>query len=67
MWLKCTKNGCDLDLCYKEPISLNTLAHLEEDFEESDLPFKVDFVDFWSCSENFRKAIQPDLVPIKPQ
>ena len=34
----------DLDLCYQEEIPLNILSHISEDFEESDLPFKVDLV-----------------------
>ncbi|CAG8821255.1 1131_t:CDS:2 [Gigaspora margarita] len=34
----------DLDLCYQENIPENILSHLREDFEESNLPFKVDLV-----------------------
>jgi predicted nucleotidyltransferase len=34
----------DLDLCYQENIPLNTIAHLEEELEESDLPFIVELV-----------------------
>jgi uncharacterized protein len=34
----------DLDLCYREEVPLNTLARLEADLEESDLPFFVELV-----------------------
>jgi uncharacterized protein len=38
------KKYSDLDLCFYGEISLNVLSHIEEDFEESNLPFKVDLV-----------------------
>lgn len=34
----------DLDLCYQEEIPWNVLSHIREDFENSNLPFKVDLV-----------------------
>lgn len=55
----------DLDLCYFEDIPINALAHLAEDFEESNLPYKVDIVDWKSCDEVFRGLIQRDLVFIQ--
>jgi hypothetical protein len=39
------KKFSDLDLCYQDNITLNTLAHLESDLEESDLPFLVELID----------------------
>jgi len=54
----------DLDLCFFDTIPINVLAHIDEDFEESDLPFKVDIVDWNKCSETFRTMIKPDLVRI---
>ena len=38
------KEYSDLDLCYYEEIPWNVLDHLDEDFEQSDLPFKVELV-----------------------
>jgi predicted nucleotidyltransferase len=38
------KTLSDLDLCFFENIPLNVLAHIDEDFEESDLPYTVDMV-----------------------
>ena len=59
------KRLSDLDLCFMEPISRKILGRLEEDFEESDLPFKVDVGDYQSFNQNFKKIIQPDLMLIK--
>ena len=44
-WL--AKEYSDLDLCIlgKTPLSFRTLGLLEEAFEDSDLPYKVDVVD----------------------
>lgn len=50
----------DLDLCVmgEEPLSLGTMADLQEAFSESDLPIKVDIVDWTTTEENFRKIIR---------
>jgi predicted nucleotidyltransferase len=56
----------DLDLCLKakngEPLTLKQLAVLEEAFSESLLPFKVDVVDWYTLSEPFKLAIEPQLI-----
>lgn len=51
----------DLDICFLEPIPLAVQAHIEEDFEESDLPFQVDLTDFNLMTPSFQKHIQKDL------
>lgn len=58
------KKYSDLDLCIKacEPLSLNVMSALAEDFSESDLPWKVDLVDWHSISEAFRAIIDRDKV-----
>lgn len=56
------KRFSDLDLCYKEKIPSLTLSKLEEDFEESDLPFKVDIINWNYCSNNFKELIAKDMV-----
>ena len=54
----------DLDLCYQEEIPLNVLSHIHEDFENSNLPFKVDLV-FWGwMDERFQELIRGDLILI---
>jgi type I restriction enzyme S subunit len=45
-----------------EPIPLNVLSHIDEDFEESDLPFKVDVVNYLTCDKNFQNMIKKDLI-----
>jgi predicted nucleotidyltransferase len=55
----------DLDVCYKEYIPDNIIIQLEEKFEESDLPFKVDLLDWHHCTKDFQTHIEPDLIPIQ--
>lgn len=55
----------DLDLYYKEEIPLPILNHIEEDFEESDLPFKVDLIDWQTASKEFRAAIKDNVLVIQ--
>lgn len=52
----------DLDLAYKEPLAEKTVIQLETAFEESDLPFKVDLVNYSKCSEAFKKIIDAEAV-----
>jgi len=55
------KRFSDLDLCYKEPIPDGVIIELEEKFEESDLPFKIDFLDWKRCTKDFQELISKDL------
>lgn len=57
----------DLDLCVvgPEPLGLSLQAILAEDFAESDLPWKVDVVDWATTSEAFRKIIEGDKVVLQ--
>lgn len=50
----------DLDLAVitEQPLSLERHADLVDAFSESDLPWKVDIVDWAATSENFRQIIQ---------
>jgi len=52
----------DLDICFMEPIPFNVQSHIREDFEESNLPFTVDLVDWNSCSDEFKKRIVENRV-----
>ncbi|MBA3239088.1 MAG: nucleotidyltransferase domain-containing protein [Parachlamydiaceae bacterium] len=52
----------DLDICFFENIPWNVRAHIDEDFEESDLPYKVDVIDWNACDETFQNLIKKDLV-----
>ena len=55
----------DLDLLVKEPLPWQVRSQLEEDFEESDLPFEVDMVEWNRCDTDFQKQIEKDLEVIQ--
>lgn len=57
----------DLDLAIMgdEPLPLETRARLEEAFSESELPWKVDVLDWALTDIIFRKIIQKQSFPIK--
>ena len=61
------KDYSDLDLAVvgKGPLDWNMLGHLKEAFEESNLPMRVDVLDWHSISESFRKVIERDCVVIQ--
>ena len=59
------KRFSDLDLCFFEDISFRVLSRIAEGFEESDLPFKVDMVNWNKCKETFQDLIKNDLVCIQ--
>lgn len=58
----------DLDLAIdanQTPLPQKTMALLLDDFEESDLPYKVDIID-WNCiSNDFRLIIQKEKKRLK--
>ncbi len=54
----------DLDLCIMEDLPSNIIFKIEEDFRESDLPFKVELLEWHKISEDFRRSIKNDLVPL---
>lgn len=56
----------DLALIASEPLSLDVRAALAEQFSESDLPWKVDVVDWASTSDVFREIIKRDKVVVQP-
>jgi type I restriction enzyme S subunit len=55
----------DLAILADQPLDWSVSAALAEDFSESDLPFKVDFVDWATTSEIFRKIIETDKVVLQ--
>lgn len=58
----------DLDLAIDagRRLTLDEAAMLREAFEESDLPWRVDAVDWHAVGERFRKLIASDRVPLAP-
>lgn len=61
------KKFSDLDLVIiaAAPLPLDLCASLSEDFSESDLPWRVDVVDWATTSDVFRKIIERDRVVIQ--
>lgn len=55
----------DLAIVSESNISEQTLAELKYDLSESDLPYKVDIVDYSQVDEAFKKIIQNNYVVIK--
>lgn len=53
------KKYSDLDIALdnKNELDYSALSHLEEIFSASDLPFKVDLVDYRAISGDFRKIV----------
>ncbi len=60
------KPHSDLDLLLREdgPIDPRRFAALCADFEDSDLPFRVDVLDYHLIDPDFARRIQPDCVPL---
>src|ERR1700678_2918549 len=58
----------DLDLAVitDTPTSFEVSGALREDFSESDLPLRVDIVDWATTSESFRRIIERDKVVVQP-
>ncbi|OOF78862.1 nucleotidyltransferase family protein [Rodentibacter caecimuris] len=54
----------DLDLVVmsEQPLSLRRFADVSEAFSESDLPYKVDLLDWATISEGFREIISKHYV-----
>jgi len=46
----------DIEILGKKPLPSYLKVLIEEALEESDLPFKVDIVDFFNVSEDFKKV-----------
>lgn len=61
------KEFSDLDLAIigDTPLSLDVRASLNEAFSESDLPWKVDVVDWATTSDSFRKIITQKKIVVQ--
>lgn len=55
----------DLAIITDEPLPIDTSAALNEAFSESDLPWKVDVVDWASVGDGLKKAIKRDKVLVQ--
>jgi len=61
-----TKPYSDLDIVIvgKKRIERRVLTRLKEAFEESDLPFRVDLLDWHRISGSFKKIIEENYAPL---
>jgi type I restriction enzyme S subunit len=64
-WKANQYSDLDLALVSEKQIPLNTLSNIQEDFDDSALPFKVDIIDLSTTSEKFRTIIERDRVVIQ--
>ncbi len=57
----------DLDLAVigAHPLDWRVLGRLREAFAESDLPMRVEVLDWHTISESFREAIRQDLITVR--
>lgn len=56
----------DIAIVSDAPLGLMRVAEIGEAFSESDLPWKVDVVDWAATSERFRRVIERDHVELQP-
>lgn len=63
-WTAKPHSDLDLALKGKEPLPRSVLGDLAEAFSESDLPFRVDVVDWHSVSPSFQAVIDRDAVAL---
>jgi len=64
-WTAKPFSDLDLAIITDQPLPLSVSAALADDFLESDLPWKVDIVDWATTSESFRKIIERDKVVLQ--
>lgn len=55
----------DLAILTDQPLPLDVSAALADAFSESDLPYKVDLVDWAATDEAFRRIIERDKVVVQ--
>ena len=56
----------DLAIISAKPLSLLTSARLADDFSESDLPWRVDVLDWATTSASFRTIVERDKIVLQP-
>ena len=57
----------DLDLliaCNAHPLADEVLSTLRDEFDECDLPYKVDLLDWHNLEEPFRSLVEKERIPL---
>jgi hypothetical protein len=60
-------SSLDIAVLSDKPLSLYDYATLKEAFDESDLPYRVDIVDWAAVTETFQAIIQKNKITIQPK
>lgn len=55
----------DLVILTNKPLDFNLYATIKDAFSESNLPFKVDIVDWANINDNFKKIIKQHYIVIQ--
>ena len=63
-WTAKPHSDLDLALKGKEPLPRSVLGDLAEAFSESDLPFRVDVVDWHTVAPSFQAVIDRDAIKL---
>ena len=66
-WTARDTSDLDLAVIGNSPLDFRTLAALRDAFSESNIPYKVDVVDWATISETFREIIRKDKIVIKKE
>jgi type I restriction enzyme S subunit len=61
-WTKKDSSDLDIPIDIGRKLTKNEVSKLEDAFEESNLPYKVDFVDLYNVSDSFKEIIEQDKV-----
>ena len=61
-----TYSDLDLVIITATPLSSKIQGEMAEEFSESDLPFRVDILDWATTQENFRRIVEQDKVVVQP-
>jgi predicted nucleotidyltransferase len=56
----------DLAIIAATPLPFDIVGSMREDFSESDLPFRVDVLDWAMTSDAFRRLVERDKVVVQP-
>ena len=64
-WTARDYSDLDLAVVGEGPVDWRTLGRLKEALEESDLPMRVDVLDWHAISESFREVIERDYVLVR--
>jgi predicted nucleotidyltransferase len=55
----------DLAIICDEPLPFEVSGEMAEDFSESDLPFRVDILDWATTQDSFRRIVERDKVVLQ--